>query len=300
MNKVVIFSDSTCDLSLELVQEKDIKVIPLYCSFTEETYLDGVTLDSEGLFLKVEEKGYLPKTSACGPNEFIDAFKPYLDEGCDIFYCGIGSNLSSAYQSVLIAAEELGEDRVFITDSKNLSTGIGLLLLKACKYRDQGMSAKQIKEKVDNVVPRVKTQFVIKTLDYLHKGGRCSTMAAIIGKTLRIRPMIVVRDGTLRVGKKTIGLFSKAIDNMTNFFLKDEPGMDHDFLFVTYSSRSDQSRDQIDEIFKEKGIFDKVRNIYHTTAGCVISSHCGPGCIGILYIVKDSNFNEDGLDEDME
>lgn len=300
MNKVVIFSDSTCDLGLELIQEKDIKIVPLHASFGEETYDDGINLDSEGLFQKVEEKGILPRTSCTSPQEFIDAFEPYINEGCDIFYTGLSSALSSTYQNALLAAEEFPEDRVFISDSMNLSTGIGLLVLKACKYRDQGMSAKEIKAKIDTVVPRVKTQFVIKTLDYLHKGGRCSTMAAIIGKTLRIRPMIVVRDGGMKVGKKTIGLLKKAIDNMTNIFLKDEPNMDHDYLFVTYSARSEQSREQIDEIFKEKGIFDKVRNVYHTTAGCVISSHCGPGCIGILYIMKGSDLNDEDLELDID
>lgn len=297
MNKVIIFTDSTCDLSQEIIKEYDIKVIPLHITFGTESLDDGVDITLPELYKRVEEENVMPKTAACAPGEFIEFLEPYIEQGYDIFYMGIGGKLSTTFNSFQIAAEELPEGRCYSSDGSNLSTGTGLLLLKACKYRDSGMSAKEIKERIDRRIPRMKSQFVVRTLDYLHKGGRCSSLTKIFGTVLRIRPMIVVREGKLKVGKKIIGLMKKAVGTMTNMFLEYFNNIDTEFVFITHTTDCDQSYAEIDAMFKEHGIYDKVKHVYRTEAGCVIGAHCGPGTIGILYLMKDE-LEEEEFDDD--
>ena len=174
MNKIVIMTDSTCDLSEEMLEQYDIKLIPLYVLFGTEEYRDILDIKTRDLYNKVESTGVMPKTASIAPQTFIKEFKKYTDAGYDVFYTGISSKISSTFNNARIAAMEFPEGRVAVVDSMNLSTGIGILLLKACKFRDQGDSLQQIKEKIEDIVPRVKVSFVVKTLDYLHKGGRCS------------------------------------------------------------------------------------------------------------------------------
>lgn len=297
MNKVIIFTDSTCDLSQEIIKEYDIKVIPLHITFGTESLNDGVDITLPELYKRVEEENVMPKTAACAPGEFIEFLEPYIEQGYDIFYMGIGGKLSTTFNSFQIAAEEFPEGRCYSSDGSNLSTGTGLLVLKACKYRDSGMSAKEIKERIDRRIPRMKSQFVVRTLDYLHKGGRCSSLTKIFGTVLRIRPMIVVREGKLKVGKKIIGLMKKAVGTMTNMFLEDFNNIDPEFVFITHTTDCDQSYAEIDAMFKEHGIYDKVKHVYRTEAGCVIGAHCGPGTIGILYLMKDE-LEEEEFDDD--
>lgn len=297
MNKVLILTDSTCDLTPEIIKEYDIKVIPLHITFGEKSYDDGKDITLPELYQKVEEEKIMPKTAACAPGEFIEFLEPYIEEGYDIFYCGIGSGLSTTYNSYQIASEEFDEGRCYSVDGSNLSTGTGLLVLKACKYRDMGMSAKEIKERLERRAPRVKAQFIVKSLDYLHKGGRCSSVVKILGGALRLRPMIVVRDGKLKVGKKIIGLMKKAVGVMTDMFINDLPNIDPEFVFITHTTECEQSVADIEATLKAHGVYEKVKHVYETNAGCVIGSHCGPGTIGILYLMKDELETEE-LDED--
>ncbi|MBQ4570193.1 MAG: DegV family protein [Bacilli bacterium] len=297
MNKVLILTDSTCDLTQEIINEYNIKVIPLHINFGEESFDDGVDIKLPELYERVESENVMPKTAASAPGEFIEFLEPYIEEGYDIFYVGIGGKLSTTYNSFQIAAEEFDEGRCYSVDGSNLSTGTGLLILKACKYRDSGMSAKEIKERLERRVPRVKSQFVVKSLDYLHKGGRCSSVVKILGGALRLRPMIVVREGKLKVGKKIIGLMKKAVGVMVDMFAKDLPNIDPEFVFITHTTECEQSVAEIDAKFKELGVYDKVKHVYETEAGCVIGSHCGPGTIGILYLMKDE-LEEEEFDDD--
>ena len=297
MNKVLIITDSTCDLTKEIMKEYDIKVIPLHITFENESLDDGIDITLPELYKRVEETNEMPRTAACAPGEFIEFLEPYIEEGYDIFYIGIGGKLSTTFQSFQIASEEFDEGRCYSVDGSNLSTGTGLLVLKACKYRDAGMSAKEIKERIERRIPRVKSQFVVKTLDYLHKGGRCSSVVKILGGALRLRPMIVVRDGKLMVGKKIIGLMKKAVGVMTDMFLKDLPNIDPEFVFITHTTESEQSVAEVEAKFKEAGVYNIVKHVYDTEAGCVIGSHCGPGTIGILYLMKDE-LEEEEFDED--
>lgn len=283
-NKVAILTDSTCDLGHELIEKYNIGVIPLHVNFDNESYEDGVQITLEQLYKKVEEKGVLPTTSAASHGEVKAFFKKYLDEGYDIVYTGISSAMSVTFQVMNLVARELAPERIHLVDSGNLSTGIGLLLLKAATFRDQGLSAKEIAEKLEDIVPRVKSQFVIDTLDYLHKGGRCSSVAYVFSKVLKVKPMIVVREKTLQVGAKFIGSITKAQKGMTNLFLKDFDNIDKEFVFITHTLSYDGAENIRNLI---SGVSDQIENLYETVAGCVIGTHCGKNTIGILYIMKD-------------
>ena len=282
MNKVVIFTDSTSDLMPETIKEFDIHVIPLYVNFKDESFKDGVDMTPTLLYERVEKTNVMPKTSAATVKDFVDAFKPYIDDGFDVFYTGISSKMSVNMQNVLAAAQELGEDRIYVSDSLNLSSDIGLLVLKACKFRDEGKSAKEIKELVDELAPKVKGGFVIKSMDYLYKGGRCNSMQKIFGTILKIKPFIRVKDGSMFVYKKLRGKFTSAIDFMIDEAIEDLPNMETDYIMVTHSLGDEYAKYIIERLQEKTNI-----PIMETFAGCVISSHCGRGTIGILYILKE-------------
>ena len=281
---VKIITDSTNDLSKEIIEKLDIEVIPLSVNFKDASYLDGIDITTEELYKIVEQKKELPKTSAVPIATFMDVFKKYLDEGYEIVYTGISSFMSSSFNNANMAVQELETDKVFVVDSMNLSTGIGLLVLKACKDRDNGLSAKEIAENMKNNTKLVLSQFAIETMEYLYKGGRCSSVAKIFGSILRIKPIIAVRDGKMHVAAKPLGKMQKALDMMIKQIEEDKDRLDLDHILVTHSLAF-ESRDYILPILKEK--FPGV-DIIDTVAGCVISSHCGKGTIGILYMVKEN------------
>ncbi|QVK18595.1 DegV family protein [Mycoplasmatota bacterium] len=281
MNKVLITTDSTCDLSNSLLEENNIKLIPLHVIFDDEVYYDRVNITTEKLYDLVNRKNKLPKTAAASSGEFYDFFKPYIDEGYDIVFVGISSKFSSTIQSAKIAASEFEEGRVHIVDSLNLSTGVGLVALKAAKFAQMGLCAKEVAEKVREIVPKVETAFVIDTMEYLYKGGRCSGIAHFVGTVLKIKPIIHVVDGGMLVGAKPRGI-NKAYDLLLNKIFNDKDKLDPDFVMVTHSLNFKAAK-----YLKEKLSQNlEITNLYETTAGCVISSHCGRGTIGILYITK--------------
>ena len=191
--------------------------------------------------------------------------------------------MSRTYENAILAAKEIQEDKIFIVDSMNLSTGIGLLLLKACKYRDEGVDAKEIAKRLTEDSKRVLSQFAIEKMDYLYKGGRCSGMAKLFGTLLKIKPIIAVRDGKMHVQKKPIGKMKIALDSMIKQIIEDKPRLDLDHILITHSLAFDYC-EYIYNILKKE--FEGV-DIICTVAGCVISSHCGKGTIGILYMVKE-------------
>jgi len=284
MPKIKIITDSTCDLTPDLLEKNDIAVLPLHVNFKDTTYQDNVDINTDKLYELVEECGYLPTTSATSPGVFYEAFKKYLDEGYDIVYTGIGNELSATMKAAFSAKQmlEAEGDRIYIVDSMNLSSGIGLLLLKAVKFREEGLDAKTIAHKLEELAPKVSTQFVIDTMQYLYKGGRLSALSAFMGTVLKIKPIIRVRNGVLQVGKKPRGSLLAGVKILVDEVLALGDQIDDDFLMITHS-HSDESAEYI-----KKELIGKVpvKNIYETFAGCVISSHCGPGTIGILYIVK--------------
>ncbi|MCM1514427.1 MAG: DegV family protein [Anaeroplasma bactoclasticum] len=284
MNKVAILSDSTCDLVATLLDAYRIDTIPLHVNFGESSYDDGVNITLEELYHKVEKEGNLPTTSACSYGETKSFFQRYLNDGYDIVYTGISSKMSVTFQVATLVREELDTTRIFVVDSGNLSTGIGLLLLKAARMRDEGLSAREIATQLEEIVPRVKSQFVIDTMDYLYKGGRCTAVQFAFSKVLRVKPMIVVREKTMQVGAKFIGNITKAQRGMTNMFLKDFDKIDKEFVFITHTFAY-EGANYIRSLIEN--VAEKIEHIYETVAGCVIGSHCGKNTIGILYIMKD-------------
>ncbi|MDX9807243.1 MAG: DegV family protein [Acholeplasma sp.] len=282
MNKVIIMTDSTCDLTKSLIESRGIHVAPLYVNFGDLSYRDGVDLTTEELYAKVDELGFLPKSAAVSPGDFVNEFTPFIEQGYDIVCITIGSKLSGTYQSALIAKDMVDESRIHVVDSNNLSSGVGLVVLKGCDLRDQGLSALDIKKQLDEITPRVRSQFAIQTMDYLYKGGRCSALSAFLGGVLAIKPIIQVNDGKLDVYKKAIGKMTRALDYMLEDYAALYDKIDPDYVMITHSL-ADKSAVYMKEKVAEIGM---PKNLYETFAGCVISTHCGKGTIGILYILK--------------
>ena len=282
MNKVLITTDSTADLSPEILETRNIKMVPLYVRFNDESYKDSIDITTLELYKKVEDYGFLPKTQAASPGDFEIFFKKYLDEGYKIVHISIGSKISATYKSALLAIDLLETKDVYVIDSANLSSGIALLVLKASDLKDQGLSAEEINEEILKLVPKVSSQFAIKTLDYLHKGGRASGLSAFVGSVLRIKPIIQVNDGKLDVYKKSVGKMSKALDVMIDDLVNLNGEIDDNYVFITHSLAPDSFEYIKNRLEKEV----KVKHILEGHAGCVISSHCGEGTIGILYIKR--------------
>lgn len=280
---VKIITDSTNDLPKELLEKLDIDVMPLYVNFEDKSYKDGIDITTDELYDIVKKNGKLPKTAGVTVGDFETKFKEYLDKGYDIVYTGISGVMSSTLNNALIAIDDLDASaRAFAIDSKNLSTGIGLLLLKAAKDRDNGFTAREIAERMEKNTDNVLSQFAIEQMDYLHKGGRCSGVARFAATLLRIKPIIEVRGGKMDVQAKPIGKIKVALDRMFNQLVSDKDRLDLDHILVTHSKADESAKYLLEKIRNE---FPNV-DVIETNAGCVISSHCGPGTIGILYMVK--------------
>jgi DegV family protein with EDD domain len=225
----------------------------------------------------------LPKTAAQSPGNFVELFKKYLDEGYEIVYMGIGSKFSATLSSANVAKQTLESEDIYLVDSLNLSSGTGLLVLKAATLAQKGLSAKEIKQEIENLVPNVRSQFVIDTLEYLYKGGRLNALSNFFGSMLKIKPIIKVRDGLMAVGKKGRGTMKKGIDLMLAEVFAEKENIDPEFMMITHSLADEQVL-YIRERIKQENL--EVENLHETQAGCVISSHCGKGTIGVLYILK--------------
>lgn len=292
MNKIVIITDSTADLSKELIEQRNIVVVPLKVSLNGKTYNDGVDMDSAKMYEIYEQTNSLPKTAAVGVLEFEELFQKYVNDETDVIYCGIGSKLSAALQSANIAKNDLDEQiskHIYLVDSGNLSTGIGLVVLKMCDMRDEGLSASEIVEKANAIVPCVRAQFSVKELTFLHKGGRCSGTARFFGTMLRIHPILRIFKGEIILSEKIFGKYEKALDNQILDIKNAINDVDDEYLFITHSLADEEAiyiYDNLPSVVKEK-----FKHIYITKAGCVISTHCGKHTIGILYIKKTPLLN---------
>ena len=280
MSKVIIATDSCCDLSTELYEKFDIKVLPLYVTLGDKTYFDGVDIKPVDIFKYVNETGILPKTAARSVGDFIDFFKKFVDEGYEVFFTGIGSCLSATTQNARLAAEEVGN--VYVVDSENLSSGIALSILKACDLRDQGMSAEKIADVVSSETKNIDASFIIDRLDYLYKGGRCSAVSALGANLLKLHPCIEVKEGKMGVGKKYRG-------NMKDILVKyvkerlsvEDIKYKKTRVFITHTCvEHPEYVEACVEAIKETGIFE---NVYATAAGATVSSHCGPNTLGVLF-----------------
>lgn len=282
MNKVAIVADSTVDLTPELINENKIKILPLTVNFNNESYHDGFDITTKELYKKIKEKNELPHTAAVTPGEFMQAFEELINAGYDIIFTGIGAKMSKSYENACLVSKEFPEGRIEVVNSDNLSTGTGLLVMKACKWRDEGKDVHEIANLMRETVPYIRSQFVIDTLEYLHKGGRCSGVARLFGTMLKIHPLIEVRDGTMRVGAKPRGKMFTAMDKLVEMLKADAGNIDEDIIFITHSESADGAS-YLMPIVKN---LHPTAKIIETRAGCVISTHCGAGTIGILYILK--------------
>jgi DegV family protein with EDD domain len=277
---VSIITDSTADLGCALSAKFSIAIIPLLVTIGGKTYQDGVDIQQSDLFRLVAKEGELPKTAAPSVGEVTKAF----DTDGDVIYIGISSRLSATMQNAKLAADMLPPGKVTVIDSLNLSTGVGLLALRAADLRDQGCSAEEICQTISAARPKVKTSFVIETMDFLYKGGRCTALQAIAGSVLKIHPIIEVRqDGTLGVKSKARGTLQKGHSMMLNDFEQHLVDLDPQRVFITHTSTNTEAvQFLVDEVKR----IANPREVYVTSAGSVISSHCGPGTAGILYMLK--------------
>lgn len=283
---ITIITDSLNDLTEELLKVVDCKIIPLNVIFPgdDKIYLDGVDITADEIYERVEKSKTLPHTAAITPSIFIQYFKEELDKGNQVFYTGTGSGISSTFQNAVIAKEELDPENklIALTDSKTLSTGIGLLLLKARKAINEGNDLFKVKEIVDSYVDKLSVKFCIDILDYLYKGGRCGALSYLFGKVLHIHPLIKVEDNKLKVAEKPRGKYEKAMDLQIEEFKKDLKYIDMDYLFITHSGPKDCKDYQY--------IYDRIKDyipeghLFVTRAKATVSCHCGPRTIGILYI----------------
>lgn len=281
---IAITTDSTCDLPQRFIDENDITVVPLTVLLGDTVYRDGVDIKPDDVYSFVEKTGKLPKTSAVTPTEYFEVFKQLTDEGKKVVHIGFSSGLSSSFQNACVAASEF--DNVFCVDSKTLCTAQGLLVLKACDYRAKGMDAKKIADRVTKLVPKVSATFVLDGLEYLHKGGRCSSVARFGANVLGIKPSIAVdnQTGKLEVSKKYRGktelVYKQYIADRMNEIKRIQP----DRVVIAESGGVSS---QI--IAFAKGVIegkDKFNQVILADAGCTISSHCGPKTFAIFYIKK--------------
>lgn len=279
--KVKIISDSTCDLSKELVQRYDIDILPLHILLGDNEYEDGVITPDE-IFAWSDDNKTTPKTSAPAITEAVELMRPYVEEGREIVCFSISESMSTSGNVMRLAAGELDADElVTVIDSANLSTGIGLLVIEAAIMADKGCSASEIKARMEELKPYVRASFVVDTLTYLYRGGRCSAVAAMAGSVLKLHPRIVVENGAMDAAKKYRGKLSSVIMSYTKDMEEQLKNARSDRVFITHSGCDRQIVDNVREYLESLGIFDE---ILETRAGGVISSHCGPGTLGVLFI----------------
>lgn len=281
--EVVITADSTCDLPEYIVQEKDIVIIPLSILLGEKSYLDGVEAHPQDIYDYVKKTGVLPKTAAVTPAQYAEVFKSITDEGKAVVHIGLSSAISSTYQNAVIAASEF--DNVYCIDSKSLCTAMGLLVLKACDLKDKGFEAKKIANRLNSFVPKIQTSFVLDSLEYLHKGGRCSGVARFGANVLGLKLSIVASNesGSLDVGKKYRGRIDNVYKQYINDCLADMNKIDNSRIVIANSGGVSK-----EVIAFAKGIAEGkgFKEIIFADAGCTISSHCGPKTFAIFYLRK--------------
>ncbi|MEE1003160.1 MAG: DegV family protein [Acutalibacteraceae bacterium] len=283
MKNIIITTDSTSDLSPELIQKYGIKVLPLNIVSETDSKKDGIEINAKDVFEYQRKTGKLLKTAAANVAEWEDFFDN-LPENDGVVNFTISSEMSSTFTNSKLAADERNE--IYTIDSRNLSTGIGLLILTACDLREQGLSAKEIYEKIEALKPYVRASFVIDTLEFLHKGGRCSAIAALGANLLKLKPCIEVKDGKMGVAKKYRGKITEVIPKYIKDKLADFDKINPDKVFITHTM-DDENIYIVDEMLKYIKDNYNFKNVYTSTAGCTVSVHCGPNTLGILYIDKE-------------
>ena len=279
--KIKIISDSTCDLSADLIAKNDIAIVPLIVMKNDEEFQDCVTITPADIFAHVAAGGSLCSTAARSVGVYMEEFEKYASDYDGIIHINIGSGFSSSYQNACLAAEEF--DNVRVIDSQNLATGQGLVVMKACELAKTATDLDTLKADLDAFATRVEASFVVDKLDYLVKGGRCSSAAALGANLLNLKPCIEVRDGKMSVVKKYRGNYAKCLASYVKDRLADREDLDNEMLFITQTVVSDEAYAAVKDAVNTYGNF---KNVYETTAGCTVSCHCGPGTLGVLFVRK--------------
>lgn len=280
--KVLIASDSTTDLSAELIERYGIKTVPLTVNLGEKSYTDGVDVNPDMIYAHYEEKGELPKTAAPNVADFCDFFEKYTSEGYDIVLFTISAEMSSTFNNARLASEEF--DGVYAVDTRNLSTGGGLVLIRAAEMAEEGLSAAEIAKECEALTARVDASFVIDNLEFLYKGGRCSALAAFGANLLKLKPCIGVRNGKMSVIRKYRGRFDSSLEKYVADQIGDGSDIELDHVFVTHAGCDEAIYTRCMELVKTLAPF---KNVHLTRAGCTVSSHCGKNTLGVLFIRKN-------------
>ena len=281
---VKIIADSTCDLSQELLTKYDISILPLHVLLGEEEYLDGRTITPNQIYSWSDAHKTTPKTSAPSLVEAMELMKPYVEEKREIVCFSISDEMSTSGNVMRLAAEELDAAQlVTVINSANLSTGIGLLVIEAAIMAGNGATGKEIAEKMEELKPLVRASFVVDTLTYLHRGGRCSGVAALAGSALKLHPKIVVENGKMAPQKKYRGKIDRVILDYVHDLEQDLKSAKKERVFITHSGCDAVVVEAVRSYLEGLRVFDE---ILETRAGGVISSHCGPGTLGVLFIAQ--------------
>ncbi len=275
---VKISADSTCDLSRALIEQHHIDITPLYIVMQGKAYLDGVEITREELFRKVAESGKIGSTAAVNVEDYVNFFAAQKKEHEGIVHFTISSEMSCCYQNACLAAENF--ENVFVVDSRSLSTGIGHLALDAAIMAESGASAEEIFRAMEEKKSRLDVSFVINTLEFLKMGGRCSSLAAMGANMLGLKPCIEVADGKMGVCKKYRGHLERCLQKYVADRLNDADQIDSERIFITDSGVPDEMVKMVEEEIRRHVPF---KEIIHTHAGCTVSNHCGPNCLGILF-----------------
>lgn len=278
---IKILSDSTCDLSAQLLQEHNITLTPLIIMKDEQEYLDGISITPSEIFAHVAAGGSLCSTAALSVGTYQEMFAKYSGEYDGVLQITIGSGFSSCYQNACIAASEF--DNVRVIDSQNLSTGQGLVVLKACELAKTAASLDELKQQLDEFTGKVEASFLLDRLEYMVKGGRCSMVTALGANLLNLKPCIEVKDGKMMVVKKYRGHYDKCLANYVRDRLDGREDLERDILFITKTPVNDQCYQAVLDAVHTYGHF---QTVYETDAGCTVSCHCGPGTLGVLFVRK--------------
>jgi len=276
--KIKITADSVIDLSPKMLEDNDITLIPLYITLGGTNYKDGIDVTPDDIYAFVEKTNQLPKTAAVSVDTFKTVFGKYVSEGYSVIHFDLSSEMNNTNSNAKIAAAEIGN--VFVIDSRSLSSGVGLQVLYACDLVKEGLDAKTIYEKVLKRVDSVQASFIIDKLDYLYKGGRCSSLALLGANLLSIKPTIEVVDGKMIVGKKYMGSLKRALEKYVPDILTKYPNYDKKRIFITHTKIDKEIIEKVRDLIRQYADFDEILD---TDAGCTITSHCGPGTLGILY-----------------
>ncbi len=280
-NEIVITSDSTTDLGEALKERYHIKTLPLGIVLNNQLYQDGVDISPADIYDHYAKTGELPKTNATNIEDAINFFKSFVDAGKTVIHFTLSSEMSSNYNNARLAAAEVGN--VYVIDSKNLSTGGGLLVIAAAEMAAEGLNAETIVQKVSDLVPYVDASFVIDSLQFLYEGGRCSALAMFGANLMKLKPCIQVKDGKMGVSKKFRGKYGAVLEQYVREQLADLSDIVMDRVFVTHAGSDPQIVDNIVRLVKEIAPF---KEVFVTTASCTISSHCGQNTLGVLFIRK--------------